>query len=106
MMTHAPAGYPAGAAPGFEIEPRTTQLIADALPLLDKVSGDRIRHEIEFILDEDAPEDAFCRLGELGVLELLHPALHFDDWVRSGFRALRWAHAEPCGQIGGDYDLE
>src|SRR5690606_37682656 len=30
---------------GFQIEPRTRELIADALPMLDRVTGDRIRHE-------------------------------------------------------------
>ncbi len=92
---------------GFHIEPRTAQLIADALPLLDKVSGDRLRHEIEFILDEAAPEDIFCRLDEIGVLRQLHPALCCDDWTCSAFQAVRWAHQQPIWpEVGAGFDLE
>jgi len=92
---------------GFQIEPRTAQLIADAVPLLDRVSGDRIRHEIELMLDESRPEDAFCRLDALGALATLHPALHADDWTRSAFAALRHAaHLPLWPEVGGDFDLE
>jgi tRNA nucleotidyltransferase (CCA-adding enzyme) len=84
---------------GFTIEPRTAELIADALPLLDRVSGERIRNELALILQEDAPEKALKRLGDLGVLTRLHPALRFDSWVETRFEIFRqvapeWDHAE------------
>ncbi len=53
---------------GFQIEPRTLELIKDALPLLDRVSGARIRHEIELTLQESEPTAALNRLSELDVL--------------------------------------
>ena len=42
----------------FEIEPRTEELIGDALDLLDRVSAERVRHELELILAEAEPERA------------------------------------------------
>jgi tRNA nucleotidyltransferase (CCA-adding enzyme) len=62
---------------GFQIEPRTRDLIARALPLLHRVSGDRIRHELEAIFREPSPGDALSRLRELGVLEQIHAALEW-----------------------------
>lgn len=60
---------------GFQIEPRTRDLIVRALPLLHRVSGDRIRHELEAIFEEPAPEDTLRRLQELEVLGQIHPGL-------------------------------
>ncbi len=92
---------------GFRIEPRTAELIGHALPLLEKVSGDRIKHEIELILDEHEPERIFCRLDELGVLRALHAALVCDAWTVAAFRALRSALNPPLWpQLGEDFDAE
>jgi len=74
---------------GFRLDPRSESLIANALPLLDRVSGDRIRHELEQILDEREPEKALCRLEELGVLRQIHSNLRCDAWVQARFRTAR-----------------
>jgi tRNA nucleotidyltransferase (CCA-adding enzyme) len=74
---------------GFRLEERTEELIGNALDLLDRTTGERIRHELYLILEEEAPEDALCRLDELGVLAQIHPALKCDDWLRDRFRRLR-----------------
>lgn len=66
---------------GFRLETRTAELVADALELLDRVSGERLRHELELILNERAPAVAVRRLGELGVLRSLEPGLEYDDWL-------------------------
>jgi tRNA nucleotidyltransferase (CCA-adding enzyme) len=81
---------------GFHIEPRTEQLIADALPLLDRVSGDRIRHELVLIFHEAEPERALCRLQELGVLEAFCRGLRCDRWLQARFERLRQAIADPA----------
>ncbi len=60
---------------GFTIEPSTAELIATALPLLDRVSGERIRSEIELSLNEANPILVMERLDELGVLAQLQPEL-------------------------------
>ncbi|NHZ71859.1 MAG: CBS domain-containing protein [Aquificales bacterium] len=59
----------------FVIEPRTAELIADALPMMDRVTGDRIRHELERALREAEPVRMMARLDNLGVMAQIHPAL-------------------------------
>ena len=51
------------------------QLMLDARSLLNNLSGDRIRHEIDLILDEENFGAAMTRLHELGLLSEIHPAL-------------------------------
>jgi tRNA nucleotidyltransferase (CCA-adding enzyme) len=74
---------------GFHLDPRSEQLIEEALPLLKRVSGDRIRHELELIFREDEPERALCRLDELGVLSTIQPDLKCDQWLKNKCRAIR-----------------
>lgn len=74
---------------GFQIEERTGELMGNALGLLDRVSGERIRHELYLILQEAEPEKGLGRLEELGVLAQIHPALRCDDWLSGKFRHLR-----------------
>jgi tRNA nucleotidyltransferase (CCA-adding enzyme) len=74
---------------GFHLDPRSEELITDALPLLKRVSGDRIRHELEQIFREAEPERAAVRLDELGVLAHVHPSLRCDKWLQAKYRAIR-----------------
>jgi tRNA nucleotidyltransferase (CCA-adding enzyme) len=74
---------------GFHLDPRSEKLIANALPLLKRVSGDRIRHELEQIMEEEEPELALCRLDGLRVLREIHPKLRCGRWLSSRFRAIR-----------------
>lgn len=62
---------------GFRIEPRTLQLMDEARPLLARLSGERIRHEIDLILDENCAVAALRRLSELNLLDMIHPALRW-----------------------------
>lgn len=80
---------------GFHIEPRTEELIQNALRLLDRVSGDRIRHELALILAEMYPLRALTRLERLGVLQRLHPDLRTGEWIRGAFYAVRYARQFP-----------
>ena len=63
----------------FVLEPRTAELIADALPMMDRVTGDRIRHEIERALKEADPVRVMHRLYDLGVMRQIHPALRWTQ---------------------------
>ncbi|MGD2178660.1 MAG: CBS domain-containing protein, partial [Anaerolineae bacterium] len=74
---------------GFHLDPRSEQLIADALPLLKRVSGDRIRHELELIFCEDEPERTLCRLDELDALSHINSNLQCDHWLKTKYCALR-----------------
>jgi len=74
---------------GFHLDPRSEELIADGLPLLKRVSGDRIRHELEQLFAEPEPERALHRLDELGVLTSIHPGLRYDKWLETKWGAFR-----------------
>jgi tRNA nucleotidyltransferase (CCA-adding enzyme) len=74
---------------GFRLDPRSEGMIADALALLKRVSGDRIRHELEQVFDEPEPMHVLSRLDELGVLAHIHPDLHCDRWLESRYTVLR-----------------
>jgi len=87
---------------GFCIEARTEELLRDALDLLERVSGERIYHELHLIFLEAKPERALLRLDDLGVLHQIHPDLHIEDWVVKRFVDLRdrlditpWASTQP-----------
>ncbi|KPL87705.1 CBS domain-containing protein [Ardenticatena maritima] len=76
---------------GFEIEPRTLELIRDSVELLARVSGDRLRHELALIFQEDRAEHMLARLHALGALRAIDPALTFDDDAAERMRRLREA---------------
>jgi len=79
---------------GFKLETRTAELIDDALGMLQRVTGERLRHELELILDERAPAMAIRRLAELGVLRRLEPGLDYDEWLGQKIQqAVRWSAA-------------
>jgi tRNA nucleotidyltransferase (CCA-adding enzyme) len=74
---------------GFRIAPATLKLLKRDTAMLSTVSGDRIRHELELVLEEEEPEDAVKRAGKLGVLKELHPSLKGDDWLAETFALAR-----------------
>ena len=74
---------------GFEFEAETARLLKRDIPMLDTISGDRIRHELEHIFEEKRPELVIKRLGELGVLRRINPALKGDDWIAEAFDKAR-----------------
>jgi tRNA nucleotidyltransferase (CCA-adding enzyme) len=74
---------------GFELEAQTAQLLKRDIPMLDTISGDRIRHELELIFKEKQPEFVIQRLGELEVLPRISPALKGDGWIAEKFDKAR-----------------
>jgi tRNA nucleotidyltransferase (CCA-adding enzyme) len=86
----------------FNLEERTAELLANALDLLDRVSGERILNELELIFQERCPEKALQQLDQLGILVEIHPGLMVDDWMvgrlkmlRSGLADTPWAGIKP-----------
>jgi tRNA nucleotidyltransferase (CCA-adding enzyme) len=73
---------------GFRIESRTAELIESSLPMLERVTGDRIRHEIELALHEAAPVPVMARLAETGVMAQLHPDLAWTETAVLAYRRL------------------
>ncbi len=75
----------------FTFAADTLSLITPALPVLDRVSGDRIRHELEWIFREAQPLKALARLDDLGILRQIEPDLQVDGWIAERFQS----HAAP-----------
>ena len=74
---------------GFIIEPDTLKLLKRDLDLLDTISSDRMRHEIDLLLKELKPENGLVRAAELGVLRKIHPSLNADSWLSQRFEEAR-----------------
>jgi tRNA nucleotidyltransferase (CCA-adding enzyme) len=60
----------------------------EAIPLLERVSGDRIRHELNHIVVDSQNHQILERLDRLKLLEAIHPALRWDEWLKDRFRGL------------------
>ncbi|UCB43264.1 MAG: CCA tRNA nucleotidyltransferase [Dehalococcoidales bacterium] len=74
---------------GFQIEPETLGLLNRDIAMLDTISGDRIRHELELVLKESYPEKVFLRADELQVLPRLQPGLKCDSGLSERFEQAR-----------------
>jgi tRNA nucleotidyltransferase (CCA-adding enzyme) len=80
----------------FHLERKTLTLLQRDIPMLDTISADRIRYEIECILGEKYPEKVFRRAEELGVLATLHSALKGNGRLAEKFdQARRLCSPEP-----------
>ncbi len=73
----------------FEIETRTLELLREALPLLGRISGDRIRHELNIIFQEQRASAILARLSRLGILIAIHKHLTWDTWLDERFERLK-----------------
>ena len=73
----------------FRLEPTTLKLLKRDIPMLDTISGDRIRYELECILKEERPEKVLHRAEELGVLPKLSSTLKSNGWLTEKFEQAR-----------------
>jgi tRNA nucleotidyltransferase (CCA-adding enzyme) len=89
---------------GFHIENRTLELLNEARPLLEQVSGDRIRHELDHILDTSERVNMLERLAQLGLLAEIHPGLVWDQVCRENLEMLEIIPHKPL--IGIRLDLD
>ena len=55
----------------FQIEEVAAAAMHRDMAMLDTISGDRLRHELELILEEPCPERTFRRMDEVGALSKL-----------------------------------
>jgi tRNA nucleotidyltransferase (CCA-adding enzyme) len=63
---------------GFKIAEETLASIPAARPLIEKLSAQRIRRELDLILEEWNAAVVLARLADLNLLQPIHPALTFD----------------------------
>jgi tRNA nucleotidyltransferase (CCA-adding enzyme) len=69
----------------FQIAPETLRLVPEALPLIENLSADRIRHELDLVLEEEKAPCMLERLAGLGILRAVHPGLKWNDAKRERF---------------------
>jgi len=84
----------------FQLEKNTLKLLKRNIPMLDTISGDRIRYELECILKEKFPEKTLRQAGELGVLTKLHPSLKGDGWLAGRFKQARQLSSPDLPSVG------
>ncbi|MDP2729911.1 MAG: CCA tRNA nucleotidyltransferase [Dehalococcoidales bacterium] len=75
----------------FKLEPETLRLLKRDVRMLDTISVDRLRNELELVLREKLPEKVLRRAEELGVLAKLHSSLKGDGWLSKKFGEAREA---------------
>ncbi len=88
---------------GFKIEPRTLYLATEARQLIERLSGDRIRHEINHILIDPKAGIILERLYENQFLQAVHPALVWDGWLQEKFRSLPSKPPEIAWGLDSEY---
>ncbi len=65
----------------FTLEEQTAEQLHDALDLLQRVSGERLLHELELIFRERLPLLALQQLDHLRILKAIDLALQLDEWL-------------------------
>ncbi len=84
----------------FHLKESTLTLLKRDIPMLDTISGDRIRHELELVLKEEFPEKVLRRAEELGVLQWLHPSLKGNGWLTDKFEQVRQLSSPTLPPVG------
>lgn len=77
---------------GFRIEPRTLSLLRMESDEVKRLTGDRVRHELDLMFEERQPEKYLRQLDALGILDAVHHGFDVDDWTVAAFQAARQAH--------------
>jgi tRNA nucleotidyltransferase (CCA-adding enzyme) len=70
---------------GFQIAPDTLALIPDAIAGIKLLSAERVRHELDLVLEEENAVGMLQHMGELGILESVHTALVWNKAAASRF---------------------
>lgn len=74
---------------GFQITEDTLTLIPEARSLIEKLSAQRIRHELDLMLEEEHAASMLEWLNELDLLKPIHPVLAFDESASSRLMNVR-----------------
>jgi len=89
----------------FRIEDRTMQLLLEARPLIERLSGDRIRHELNHILSTAHAPQIMARLDSLGLLNSIHPYLTWDEWLADHIAVLETIDPQAEWELSGEKPL-
>lgn len=70
----------------FNLEPVTLSLInSESISVIMRLSGERIRHELDLIFEEESSSQLLLRAGNLGLFNAIHPKLPAFNPVYFGF---------------------
>ena len=82
---------------GFQIVPETLSLIPPACDLISSLSAERLRHELDLILEEEKAGSMLQRLSRLDLMQPIHPVLTWNARLRRNFK--KGAHPPQEGRI-------
>lgn len=88
---------------GFKIENRTLQLMDEARPLIARLTPERLRHELDLILEEPRAAIMLARLVDLGLLKVIS---EFLPWNPAIFERLEHFLHPVIGGVWADIGLE
>ena len=83
----------------FQIEERTMELLLEAHPLIARLSGDRIRHELNYILESHYSAKIISRLQSLDLIKAIHPDMIWDAGLQNQFEELMDLDYDPIWGI-------
>ena len=90
----------------FQIAEETLALMPEAIPFIEKLSAQRIRHELDLILEELNAASMLASLAELDLLKPIHPALSYDktmsDRLGNLYTYHRLQHLSPWNITKGE----
>jgi tRNA nucleotidyltransferase (CCA-adding enzyme) len=72
---------------GFELEPRTAELIETAKPMLRRITGGRLREELNLLMRERIPYKGLLELQQRGLLTAIHPDFVLNPQLQQHFEA-------------------
>ncbi len=76
----------------FKLERETSRSLKENVAMLNTISNDRIRHELNLILREEYPERTLCRLSELHALPEINLSLEERAWLARKFQEARFQY--------------
>jgi tRNA nucleotidyltransferase (CCA-adding enzyme) len=73
----------------FTIEPRTADLVQTALPMLGRITGERLRNELHLLLQEQEPEHGLQSLQQAGILTAIESGFVIQPGFEAAFQFAR-----------------
>ncbi len=95
---------------GFHIDPQTETLISGALRGIKRLSAERVRHELDLVVEEQLAPAMLTRLAKLEILAAVHPSLGWNAHTQDRFRTAAAAiqeydtHLSPRASLGALVD--
>ena len=81
---------------GYRIETRTAELMQVARPALGRITGMRLRNELELLLQEDDPGSALLAMQEAGLLQAMHSAFRVPSNISERLRRVLDTQGPPA----------